>query len=347
MIHHATRELSSKLFRQGPVLLLAVVVMLGVGARPAAAGPCKTDGTTCNTDASCCGTNGRNGVCVRAQGAKFGACCTKSSTDPGDTTCDGRDENCNGVADDGYASTSTTCAAGTCAGTGTTSCLNGRVVDSCAPFNPATFPGCGCSGAHCVPGDIVPAALQPLLSSCTDGLCAPDPVIRTGGELNPPNCIAFAGTTAAGRCLSACLPGIAAQPLLQQSTCAGGERCAPCADPFTGTNTGWCGVVGCDEPAPPSPFTFPGCCGDLGVCVPRSVIPDSEEESFGQRDCPTGPASYLCVNRDQAPSCHVDLSPIPPNTWDSVCVPDCVIGDQAVFLPRGGCPANWSCPPPF
>jgi len=47
-------------------------------------------------------------------------------------------------------------------------------------------------------------------------------------------------------------------PRFEQSTCAAGNKCAPCANPFTGADTGSCGTIGCDQAAPSTPFTFPG-----------------------------------------------------------------------------------------
>jgi hypothetical protein len=83
--------------------------------------------------------------------------------------------------------------------------------------------------------------------------------------------------------------------------------------------------------------------------VPRSQIPDDKEGSLARRDCPAD--VYLCAPTDQLPghtpqACHVSASIIPPFSWDSVCVPDCIIGDTSTFIPRDGCPVNWSCPPP-
>jgi hypothetical protein len=218
-------------------------------------------------------------------------------------------------------------------------------------FNPSTFAACSpaCGGAHCVPAGIVPVELQSLLATCTDGLCAPDTIISTAGNFDPPTCVAFAGTTAEGRCLSSCLPDIAAQPSLAQSTCAATQRCAPCTDPFTGASTGVC-TLSCDAPQSP-PFTFPGCCSGAGRCVPSSLA-GAVPAYVGLRDCPTGTANYQCLALDQVPglgvtptSCDVAFSVIPPFSWTSACVPDCVLGDTT-FIPQGTCPAGSSCPPP-
>ena len=50
--------------------------------------------------------------------------------------CNGVDDNCNVLVDDGYVSLPTTCGIGACAATGTTSCVAGGVVDSCTPGTP-------------------------------------------------------------------------------------------------------------------------------------------------------------------------------------------------------------------
>jgi hypothetical protein len=238
--------------------------------------------------------------------------------------------------------------------------VNDPVVLTCpwtgpSVFNPAVFAACSpsCGGAHCVPTELVPSDVQSLLAACSGGFCVPDPIIATSGNFDPPNCVPFAGTTAAGRCLSNCLPGIAAQSL-EQSTCAVGSSCAPCANPFTGADTGTCGSLGCDQPAPTPAFEFPGCCSTLGVCVPKSQIPDASEADFEQRDCPGTPNDiYLCLDPGRIPgsgvtptSCNAESLIIPPFSWVSTCVPDCVLGEIAAFLPQGNCPADYSCPPP-
>ena len=70
-----------------------------------------------------------------------------------------------------------------------------------------------------------------------------------------------------------------------------------------------------------------------------------------QRDYPAG-ANYQCLARDQVPqlgqtpmTCHVSIAVIPPFTWDSTCVPDCVLGNNPL-IPQGTCPLGSSCPPP-
>jgi|GEM_PF-6922303 len=51
-----------------------------------------------------------------------------------DVTCDGVDDDCNGLTDDGVEASSTTCGAGLCAAEGELRCLAGELVDTCAPL---------------------------------------------------------------------------------------------------------------------------------------------------------------------------------------------------------------------
>jgi len=51
--------------------------------------------------------------------------------------CNGVDDNCNGQLDEDFQPQSTSCGVGTCASTGSTSCANGVVQDSCKPGTPS------------------------------------------------------------------------------------------------------------------------------------------------------------------------------------------------------------------
>ena len=54
-----------------------------------------------------------------------------------DTTCDGIDDDCNGLTDEDFVSTPTACGVGACAAAGATSCVAGSVIDSCSAGSPA------------------------------------------------------------------------------------------------------------------------------------------------------------------------------------------------------------------
>src|SRR5262249_46610156 len=101
--------------------------------------------------------------------------------------------------------------------------------------DPSSLPDCSptCGGAHCAPNSLVPQGQQSLFASCDNdaGICAPDPIIATGDNFVPSTCTSIAGVE--GRCLSTCLPFVAAQAaVLPTAGCAAGEACAPCYDPL-------------------------------------------------------------------------------------------------------------------
>jgi hypothetical protein len=228
---------------------------------------------------------------------------------------------------------------------------NPAVID---PTQLASCAGGQCTNAHCLPAQFVPAAQLSLLSTCTptgglagSGRCAPDIIIETAGNTQPPSCTAFAGTTAEGRCLSQCLPAVSSQPTLEQSTCAAGNRCAPCTDPFSGADTGACRSSSCDAPARAA-FTFPSCCAEfsspIGTCVP-----DSQLSANG-----TTPSS---LPQD---SCS-NLNHCAPNIWlpghspvkclatflnfDGTCVAKCI--NNSIVLGSSTCGDAYKCVPCF
>ena len=225
-------------------------------------------------------------------------------------------------------------------------------------IDPAILPSCAggaCTNAHCLPAQYVPPAQQSQLAHCSGGtsFCAPDPIIATAGNYVPPNCFAFAGTAAEGRCLSSCLPAVAGQASLEQSSCAGGNKCAPCYDPFTGADTGACRTASCDAPDPGPGYRFPNCCffegQPQGRCIPTSQIPDGDEGNLQVDACPAGP--YLCVPAEQLPGgqgqgCRA-VTIVPPFFYDGTCLSDCLDLGLGTIYPQANCPGHHTCIPCF
>ncbi|MDB4988291.1 MAG: hypothetical protein JWN04_3469, partial [Myxococcaceae bacterium] len=64
-----------------------------------------------------------------------GGVCTPTGTS--EAVCNGVDDDCDGTADEDYAPNTIACGTGSCAVTGTTSCVNGAVEPICAPSSPS------------------------------------------------------------------------------------------------------------------------------------------------------------------------------------------------------------------
>jgi hypothetical protein len=225
-------------------------------------------------------------------------------------------------------------------------------------INPATLPTCGCTGAHCLPSAAVPAADQTQLNTCTGGFCTPDTIIATGGNFKPAGCIPFAGVTnnTQGRCLSDCLKAVQSNGSLEQATCAANlEKCAPCADPFTGADSGACHLSSCDA-APTTVFKFPNCCVQNGGrvdarCVPTSQVPAGTDTSkLLENTCNN--ANYLCIPNELLPAPYGKGGQACSATtllhlggYNGTCLSECLDFPALIGLEygEGNCPSNHRC----
>jgi hypothetical protein len=211
-------------------------------------------------------------------------------------------------------------------------------------INPTALPGCGCTGAHCLPASVVPSADRPNLNTCSDpgfgaGFCTPDQIIATGGNFKPPGCAPFANVTNStqGRCLSGCLKTVQSNPTLETSTCSGSDKCAPCWDPFTGLATGACSLSSCDSPPPV--FTFPKCCnfvgnGNIGTCAPLSQLSAQQQGALPQDTCA---GNYLCAPNEWLPG-HTPMTCTTGLGFSGACVPRCI--NNNILFGQGSCPTN-------
>jgi hypothetical protein len=233
-------------------------------------------------------------------------------------------------------------------GTGTGTCPGPATID------PSAFPPCAlCDGAHCVPSSAVPPDFADQLQDCPDvagSKCVPDDLIATAGQFLFKTCTSL--LNAEGRCVPTCIQQVASQQdRLPVDVCQPDERCAPCFDPTSGQSTGACNA-GCDTgPANPTPVTFAKCCGDLGSCVPKDLVPADLQNSLSQDAC-TDPTT-LC-----APNTFTGTTGTGPTVCQSLlvqdgkhaegrCVPTCVpqVQEQADQLPQDICATGEKCAP--
>lgn len=228
---------------------------------------------------------------------------------------------------------------------------------------PCTLPDVpSCTDARCVPSSLLPAGTDPGdLADCGDGSggtgkCVPNAFVSTQGRFLLSTCEAIGGLE--GRCLSTCVPEVAAQSaVLEQSICPDGWLCTPCTDPITGESTGAC-TQGCD-PGPgagggcgdggaPDAQVMPpaGCCGDLGVCLDAALVPEANRAQLGTDTCA---APKLCV-----PTTLTDPSAKPVACRavfgldaEGRCLPACLpdIAAQADSLEQATCDDGYLCAP--
>ncbi|MFN3198171.1 MAG: MopE-related protein [Bradymonadia bacterium] len=109
--------------------------------------------------------------------------CVPGEPEPSDLTCDGRDDDCNGLRDDGYVPEATTCGVGDCSANGQTICVNGDVQSTCVPGQGAAIDAT-CDGDDDDCDGLVDEDHTPTPTQCGVGICqAQGQQLCVGGEL--------------------------------------------------------------------------------------------------------------------------------------------------------------------
>ncbi|MFO0696846.1 MAG: RHS repeat-associated core domain-containing protein [Polyangiales bacterium] len=139
--------------------------------------------TTCQPSGAAAGACVAQGQ-LKCKSGKLEDSCVPPTMSSSDTTCNGVDDNCNGLVDDGYVGAATSCQpagapANVCVSTGAMVCQNGQPVNSCVAQTPASSDAtCNgvdddCSGA--ADEDYVPVA-----TTCQPQGAAPGACVSTG-----------------------------------------------------------------------------------------------------------------------------------------------------------------------
>jgi hypothetical protein len=221
-------------------------------------------------------------------------------------------------------------------------------------LDPSTLPACPpelcAGGARCLPTSLIPMDFLEQLGDCdATNKCVPDDFIKSGGDFIPPTCTSIGG--AEGRCLSECLPQLAAQAAsLPVDVCGEFQRCAPCYDPITYEETGACSLS-CDPGPTMPPVMLPKCCNGIGTCVPMASVPPDQAALLPPDTCPQDDNMYVC-----APDVFVsdpNFAPTPCETDiligggdPGVCLPGCLVtGLQGQLLGQSTCDTDWKCVP--
>jgi hypothetical protein len=123
------------------------------------------------SQATSCGT----GACARTGATTCLSGSVHNSCLPGpissDANCDAVDDDCDGAADDNYASQASSCGTGVCARTGNTSCVAGQVQSNCTPGSP-TGSDASCDGLNDDCDAFTDEAYAGSSTTCTVNGCA-------------------------------------------------------------------------------------------------------------------------------------------------------------------------------
>jgi hypothetical protein len=188
--------------------------------------------------------------------------------------------------------------------------------------------------------------------------CAPDPaqIVTAEAQGVYATCTATLGDGPGleGRCLPKCfVAGVGAAAQLKQDGCQNDDLvCAPCFNPIDGADTGACKQKAGDAPAQAAPAPYKKCGGDLGICVPASLVTDPVQKAALARafdGVPSGcDGTDLCAPvlkaKDQA-ACFAKCTSVA--SLPGACVPEFLVPEaqRSLIKDAPGCPTGELCAP--
>jgi hypothetical protein len=127
--------------------------------------------TTCGRGV--CGATGET-RCL--DGRRVDTCVAGPASADDDTTCDGLDDDCDGVIDEDFIGRERACGAGACRRTAREICIAGRTTDVCVEGPPASADDETCDGQDDDCDGVADEDARPTPSRCGQGVCAADGV---------------------------------------------------------------------------------------------------------------------------------------------------------------------------
>ena len=130
------------------------------------------------------------GTVACASGVVVNSCMPSAVPSTTDTSCDNIDENCNGVVDEGFVSTSTSCGKGVCARKGSLTCVRGSTVDSCKAGSPTMTRDTTCNNQDEDCDGLVDDDYAATSTACGVGACAASGSLTCSGGSTRNSCVA-------------------------------------------------------------------------------------------------------------------------------------------------------------